>query len=167
MNSKKFQERILGSSAQEDAHGIASTAISKDKKKQRKTIYLRLPDHAPAGCPAGTPLPLTLNNTHFNESKADDFDLIPHIDRFGAKWKKDGQKREHVHVFVAFYVMIDGTIRAFKQDKSKAKDPLSALFNGTLNFDDDDSDEDEEDEEQQYDDEEQKRQDDLEDVMNM
>jgi hypothetical protein len=141
-NTDKFQDRINGSEAQKKAHGVVGNKIAGDKRKQVKTLTFRFPtDRAPALCPAETPLPLTINNSYFNEGKTNDYEVIPYLQRFGQKWTKEKQERKHMIVFVAFYVAIDGTVRAHSREKAASVDPLAKLFDGTLEFSDDDEEE--------------------------
>lgn len=138
-NAPKVQDKIKGTDASKRAHGIVNTALANDETKRKKTINFRLPSQAvPAKCPSTTPLPLTINNYHFNEGKKDDFDLEATVVKLSKKWKFNGQERQAIYIFAMYEAVIDGTSESIRVTKKLNADPLSALFVGTLKFDDSD-----------------------------
>ncbi len=122
------------------AHRKVVSKMISDEKKGVKTVSLMLDDES-------------VNNSQFNERKADELALVRQVRRCAQAWKHNGEKFTQEFTYVVTYeVVVDGTEE--KRDyMNKVVDELSGIVSSKFEIEDEDPNEQHEDDGSMYDDE--------------
>ncbi len=140
-DAKKFQAREKSRECKQTvtAHRKVVSKMISDEKKGVKTVSLMLDDES-------------VNNSQFNEGKADELALVRRVRRCAQAWKHNGEKFTQEFTYVTYEVVVDGTEEKLDY-MNKAVDELSGILSSKLEIEDEDPDEHEEDDGSMDDDE--------------
>jgi hypothetical protein len=131
-DAKKFQAREKDRVCEQTvtAHRKVVSKMTADDKKGTKTLVLILDEE-------------TVNNSHFNEGKADELALVRRVFRCAQRWKHNGEKFQQEFTYVTYEMVCDDSEEKLDHT-SKGVDELAGILSSKLDFEDDDSDGDDE-----------------------